>query len=183
VVELTPKTPFGGMAPLRIGAATLSELDLGHLTSVAPYRGRDAKLSAALKAAHGIAAPGPGRMTAKAGTRAIWFGQRLVLLVGPEPDPALAEHAALSDQSDGWACALLEGRDAAAVLARLTPLDLRAGVFKRGHTARTDLRQMMASVTKLGESAFQIMVFRAFARTLLHDLRAAMEGVAARGQP
>jgi len=37
----------------------------------------------------------------------------------------------------------------------------------------------MASLTKTGENAFQIMVFRSMAETLVHDLKTAMEGVAA----
>ena len=102
------------------------------------------------------------------------------MLIGPEPDASLGEYAALTDQSDGWAVVRLEGKGAGDVLARLVPLDLRPASFKRGHSARTDLAHMMASLTKVGENAFQIMVFRSMARTLVHDLKTAMEGVAAR---
>ncbi len=177
------KTPLEGMEPLSLGKATLSELDLGRLTSIAPYRGQEAALSDALKEAHGMLAPAPNRATGKEGARAIWFGQGLILLAGPAPDETLARHAALTDQSDAWAVVRLEGDAAADVLARLVPIDLRPYVFKRGHTARTELQHMMASVTKLGETTFQIMVFRAFARTLHHDLQGAMERVAARARP
>ena len=97
------------------------------------------------------------------------------------PDPTLAGHAAMVDQSDGWAVLRLEGAGAAEVLARLVPLDLRAPQFRRGHTARTELQHMMASLTRLGPDAFLIMVFRSMARTLVHDLTSAMEAVAARG--
>lgn len=168
---------------MAIGKATLTEVDLGPLTTVAPYKGRDGKLGEALKAAHGMAWPGVNRATGKQGARAIWFGQRMALLAGPEPDPKLAEHAALCDQSDAWVAVTLEGEAAAEVLARVVPIDLRPQVFKRGHTARTELQHMMASVTKLGEGSFLILVFRSLADTLLHDLKTAMEGVAARGRP
>lgn len=181
MVELTAKSPLDGMAPLNIGDMTVSEVEAGVMTSVAPYKGLDAKLSEALKAAHGMAAPAPNRATGKAGARAVWFGQRMLLLIGPAPDAGLAQHAALTDQSDAWAVVRLEGAGAADVLARLTPIDLRPAVFKRGHTARTDLRHMMASITRVGDAAYQVMVFRAFGRTLMHDLQEAMEGVAARG--
>lgn len=189
MVELAAKTPLAGLVPVTLGGATLIEADLGRLTSVAPYCGQDRALAAALRAAHGIAAPGPGRVAGQIGARiagqgeaaAIWFGHRLFLLAGPAPDETLAAHAALADQGDGWACARLEGRGAAQVLARLTPLDLRPGVFRRGQTARTDLRHMAASITRLGDEDFLILVFRAFARTLVHDLRQTMQGVAARG--
>jgi len=183
VVELTPKSPLDGMAPLAIGTVTLSEVAPGRLTSVAPYKGRAAALSEALQAAHGLAAPGPNRATGGEGARAIGFGREMFVLQGPAPDAGLAEHAALTDQSDGWAVLWLEGAGAADVLARLCPLDMRASVFGLGHTARTELAHMMGAITRTGEAGFQIMVFRSVAQTALHELQLAMEGVAARARP
>ena len=87
MVKLEARTPLDDMEPLKIGTVTLTEAGLGVLTSVAPYRGKDKALSAALKSAHGMAAPGPNRTTGRDGARAIWFGQRLILLAGPTPDP------------------------------------------------------------------------------------------------
>lgn len=180
MVELIARTPAAGLLPFSAGATRLSELEPGHMTTIAPYHGRDAALSDALKAAHGMAAPAPNRTAGREGARALWFGQRVTLLMGPAPDATLADHAALTDQSDAWTVVQLEGKGATDVLARLTPLDLRPQVFRRGHTARTDLRHMMASITRPGERRYQIMVFRSFAETLVQDLRRAMEGVAAR---
>ena len=39
---------------------------------------------------------------------------------------------------------------------------------------------MMASLTRVGPQAYQVLVFRGFSQTLAHDLKSAMEGVAAR---
>lgn len=181
MTDLTAKSPCAGLLPLNIGTVTLSEEEAGAMTSLAPFRGRSKGLSVALKAAHGMGYPAPGRATGKAGARVIWFSQGQALLMGPEPGSSLGKHAALSDQSDAWAVVRLEGKGCVDVLARLVPLDLRPTRFKRGHTARTDLAHMMASLTKTGENAFQIMVFRSMAGTLVHDLKTAMEGVAARG--
>lgn len=181
MAELIARTPCAGLLPLKIGGVDLTEEDPGAMTSLEPFRGQEAALSDALKAAHGMAWPAPNRATGKAGARAVWFGRGQALLIGPEPDTALARHAALTDQSDAWAVMRLEGAQAEDVLARLVPVDLRAASFKRGHTARTELAHMMASVTRIGESAFQIMVFRSMAQTLVHDLKTAMEAVAARG--
>jgi len=189
VVELAAKTPMAGLVPVTVGRMTLTEVDLGRLTSVAPYRGQDEVVSEVLKATQDIAAPQPGRVTGRVAARAsgrddacaIWFGQRMFLLAGADPDPALAQYAALSDQSDGWSCARIQGRGATQVMARLTPIDLRPAAFRRGHTARTELQHMAASITRLGEDDYLILVFRAFAGTLVHDLRQAMQGVAARG--
>lgn len=180
MTKLAAKLPCDGMLPITIGSVTLSEDSPASMTSVAPYKGRDAALSEALKAAHGMAFPAPNRATGKAGSRAVWFGQGVALLMGPAPDAGLAGQAALSDQTDAWCVVRLEGAGARDVLARLTPVDLRHGTFRTGHTARTELMHMAASITRVGPKAYQVMVFRAFARTLVHDLETAMQGVAAR---
>jgi len=180
VVDLTETSPLAGALPLMIGEVMAEEIDPGVLTSVASFKGQGAALSKTLKAAHGMAAPGAGRATGKEGARAIWFGRDSVLLMGPAADPSLADHAALTDQSDAWAVLRLKGAGARDVLARLTPIDLRDAAFKRGHTARTDLRHMMASITRTGAETYLIMVFRGFAETLVHDVKIAMESVAAR---
>jgi len=181
VAELVAKSPCAGLLPLEIGAARVTEEDLGTVTCLMPYRGREKPLSQALQAAYGMAFPAPNRATGKAGARAVWMGRKQALLMGPEADPGLAEHAALSDQSDAWAAVRLEGAGAEAVLARLVPVDLRGAVFKRGHTARSQVAHMPGSVTRVGERAFLILVFRSMAATLVHDLKTAMEAVAARG--
>lgn len=183
MVDLISKSPFEGLLPLAIGSVELSEVDPGHLTSIAPYKGQAKALSAALKEAHGMAAPAPNRATGEEGSRALWFGHNLMMLQGPAADATLAEHAALTDQSHGWAIVRLDGTDARDVLARLTPIDLRDNAFKRGHTARTELRHMMASITRLGPQSYQVMVFRGFASTLLHDLKTAMQSLAVRTAP
>lgn len=178
MAELIAKTPLDDMVPLTIGTVTLAEVDLGFLTSIAPYA--DAKIAEPFKATHGMAWPAPNRATGKAGARAIWFGRDMVLLAGPKPGPALADHAALTDQSDAWTAVTLSGDDVESVLARLVPLDLSAIQFKRGHTARSQIQHMAGSITRIGNDTFLLMVFRSMAGTLLHDLERAMASVAAR---
>lgn len=181
MAELIAKSACAGLLPLEIGSVTAVDAELGALTSLMPYQGQGAALAKALKSAHGLAIPGAMRATGKAGARAIWFGKDQILLAGPEPDAGLAACAALSDQSDAWACVELSGAGAEAVLARLVPVDLRAGNFKTGHTARTMIQHMNGAVTRIGADRFLVMVFRSMAATLVHDLKAAMETVAARG--
>lgn len=180
MVELTAKSACHDLLPLRIGKQEAREADLGVLTSVMPLAGRATAVSEALKTAHGVAMPAANRAVGKQGCRAIWFGRGQVMLAGPKPDPALADVAALVDQSDGWACVMLEGPGADAVLERLVPVDLRRESFKTGHTARTLIGHMHGSVTRLGAERFVLMVFRSMAATLVHDLKDAMETVAAR---
>lgn len=181
MAELIAVTPCKGLLPPVIGGVSLTEELPGAMTLVAPFRGRERALSEAMKAAHGMTFPAPNRATGKAGARAVWFGRAAAMLMGPVPDPSLGAHAALADQSDAWAVLRLEGERAEAVLARLVPVELRAGVFRRGHTARTLIGHMPGSVTRIGVRAFQVMVWRSVARSLVHELKTAMEAVAARG--
>ncbi|MFV0514011.1 MAG: sarcosine oxidase subunit gamma [Jhaorihella sp.] len=181
MAELIAKTPCAGLLPLAVGGVELAEENPGALTMLSPYRGQEAALSAALESGHGAAFPAPNRSTGKAGARLVWFGRGKALLVGPEPDANLARLAALCDVSDAWAVVRLRGAGAIDVLARLVPLDLRPAAFGRGHTVRTELAHMMASITRLGADEFQIMAFRSMAATLVNELKTAMEAVAARG--
>lgn len=178
MVDLIALSACDGLLPLSVGDLTVSEVIPDAMTSLAPFKGQGKATSSALMTAHGMALPAPNRATGKAGSRAIWLSRGQVMLVGPTPDAGLAKYAALTDQTDAWAVVRLEGPGVEDVLARLVPVDVRASVFKRGHTARTDLMHMMASVTRVGDHAFQIMVFRSMAETLVHDVKSAMEGVA-----
>ncbi|WP_127114156.1 sarcosine oxidase subunit gamma [Shimia sediminis] len=181
MADLIAKSPCAGLLPVTHGTTSLSEVEMTTLTSVAPYKGQETGLSDALKAAHGMALPDINRATGKEGARAVWFGQGQVMLIGPSPASSLADHAAVTDQSDAWALVRLEGEAAEDVLARLVPVDLRRAQFKRGHTVRSQLQHMMVSITRTGDNAFLIMAFRSMAKTLVHDLETAMRGVAARG--
>lgn len=181
MADLIARSPCDGLLPVRIGGFSLTEEAFSPLTSLMPYKGQEKALSEALDIAHGLKLPAVNRTTSRAGNAVLWFGRGQFLLVGPEPDTSLAQHAAVVDQSDGWTRVRLEGEGAEDVLARLLPVDLRPTVFKRGHTLRSPLEHMMASITRAGTDAFTIMVFRSMAATLVHDLKRAMEGVAARG--
>ena len=178
-IDLKAVSPCAGLLPLHIGSTKVVEQDLGQLSSLSPF-GDASRLSDALQQAHGMALPKPGRATGKDGARCIWFGRDEVLLAGPVPDAGLARHAAVVDQSDAWAAVSLSGEGCVDVLARLVPVDLRASHFKRGHTARTMVQHMTASITRTADDSFLILVFRSMAGTLVHDLKSAMEGVAAR---
>ncbi|QBF31214.1 sarcosine oxidase subunit gamma [Thalassococcus sp. S3] len=180
MAELIAKTPCDGLLPLEIGGVSLMEVDPGVMTSIAPCKGQEGALSDALQTAHGMAFPAPNRATGKGGARAIWFARGQAMLMGPAPEASLAANAALTDQSDAWAVVTLEGEGAEDVLARLVPVDLRNAVFKRGHTARTSMMHMPSSITRIGANTFLIMTFRSMAQTLVHDLKTAMENLAAR---
>lgn len=177
MVKLSAKTPLEGMLPVHVAGCSLSELTPDAITSITPQTGRLKQVSDAMKKTHGLTFPGPNRATGNNQTRCIWFSGGQAMLLGPAPKSI--ENAALSDQSDGWAVTRLQGIDAEAVLARLVPVDLRRGVFKRGHSVRTVLFHMPVSITRTATDAFDIMVFRSMAVTAVHELKVAMSSVAA----
>jgi sarcosine oxidase subunit gamma len=180
VTDLAEKTPCAGLVPVTAGALRLTEGTSGRMTALAVYKGQEAALGRVLVKAHGLGWPEPGAVIAGEGAEVRWFGLGLALLVGPEPDAGLAAHAALTDQSDAWAVLRLEGAGATSVMARLTPLDLRAEAFAAGATARTDVAHMAGAVTRHGAEAYEIMAFRSMAASLVHEVALAMRRVAAR---
>ena len=180
MVDLIASRAAAGLVPVRTGALSLTGPELGALTSVSPRRGAEFALKDALQHAHGLGWPAPNRSTGNHGARLVWFGHAHALLIGPQPAPQLADHAALTDQSDAWVALQLAGAGGEDVLARLVPVDLRAAPFPPGHTARTLLGHANVSITRTGENCFLILGFRSMAKTLVHELEIAMAAVTAR---
>ncbi len=168
MADLIARTALAGQGPVTWGGLTLREVTWDRITSVAPFRGAD--VGALLDW------PAPNRVVARDGGRIVWTGPGQAFLFGPVPE-GLADHAALTDQSDGWAGLALEGKGAAEVLARLVPLDL--DTMGPGEASRTLLGHMNALIIRVG-TGFEALVFRSMARTAWHDIEAAMRGVAAR---
>lgn len=181
VAELIARMALAHVLPVSKGGLSLVETDLGHLTCIAPFKGRTAATSKALQSALGIDFPAPNRMTGDTAAGAIWFGRDMALLVGPALPSELTAMASITDQSDAWGAVTLSGPGSEDVLARLVPVDLRHAHFAVGHTARSLLGHMNASVTRTAADSFLILVFRSMAETLAHEMQEAMEAVAARG--
>jgi heterotetrameric sarcosine oxidase gamma subunit len=175
VARLVAKSPCEGLLPLSAGGVTLTEVRPEAITSVAPLAGQGATVSRALEKAARAAFPAPGRWTG-GDIRIVWTGPDQAMVLGPRVAP---EGAAVTDQSDAWAVMRLEGEGAEAVLARLVPVDVRIGPFPPGHAARTMLHHMTCTLMRVGDRAFEIMVFRSMAATAVHDLATAMRSVAA----
>lgn len=176
MARLVSKSPCEGLLPVAVEGCRLTEVEPAAITSVMPFRGREEDVSRALAAEIGAAFPPPNRTTGKEAARVIWTGPGQALVLGPRVAP---EGAAVTDQSDAWAVLQLDGDLAEAALARLVPVDVRRASFERGHTARTMLHHMTCSLTRVGDAAFEIMVFRSMAKTAVHDLAVAMRSVAA----
>jgi sarcosine oxidase subunit gamma len=180
VVDLKGKSPFDGSLWCEVDGAVLSEVTYSRVTSIMPFSGRKAAVSAALKTGGGTALPAVGRVSGPAGRRVIWVGRGQYLMVGAAVDPAIGALAALCDQTSAWVAMRLEGPRAQAVLARLCPVDLRVNVFKRGHVARCELGHMPVILWRRPKG-FEIMVMRSFAQTAAARLVGTMTSVAASG--
>lgn len=174
--ELIAKSALEGRS-LSLGTVTLAEIDVGPITSVAVLPDGAKAVAKGLKAV-GLAMPGPNSFVEKKGVRMVWTGRDQAFLVGIDP-PAL-EGAALTGQSDGWTVIAVSGTGAVDVLARLVPMDMRLTAFPVGQVARTQLNHMNVVILRVGDYAFEVMVFRSMARTAWHELETATHMVAAR---
>ena len=179
--ELIAKSALAGHAPLTLLATTLAEGMAEPITSIAPFPGRLDRVNAAL-APLGLAFPAPNTQSIAGETRLLWTGRDQAFLIGTSAPDGLAEHAALTDQTDGWAILTLQGPAAGDALMRPIPLDLRLASFPVGRTARAPLNHMQAIVTRIGPESFEIMVFRSMARTARAELAEAMEVLTARAK-
>lgn len=163
-VKLTAKSPADGLLPVSHGDLTLSEVRPARLTSVAPYRGQEGAVAAALGGW-----PVAGQVVTVPGGRIAWSGVRQAFVLDAEVPPL--SFAAVTDQSDAWAMVRLSGAGVEEVLARLCPVDLSQ--LGAGRCARTLMGHMSALILR-ADNGFEIMVFRAFAKTLVHELSEAM---------
>ena len=172
MVKLLETTPCAGLLPLQIGQTKLSEIALGAIWSVSPFAGRARAVDAALRKM-GVVFPDAGQIVGSGSVTASWFGHDQALVMGAVSLPKMA--AAVTDQSDGWACVRIEGQ-AVDVLARLSPVDLREAAGVR----RTLIGHMSAVLIARADGAIDVMVMRSMAKTLVHELEVAATGVAAR---
>lgn len=176
MASLIARSALAGHAPLTLCGLRLAEGHPGPITSLA--RLQDRPLDALLAAA-GLSFPAPNTMVSTDTHRLVWTGRDQAFLFGPPPE-GLAGACAATDQSDGWATLLLEGRAADQVLSRLVPLDLRLTQFPQGRVARAPLNHMQAILMRSGAESFAVMVFRSMAKTAWHEIETAMRAVAAR---
>jgi heterotetrameric sarcosine oxidase gamma subunit len=71
--------------------------------------------------------------------------------------------ASVSDQSHGRVILRVSGPKARNVLAKGTPVDLHADEFPIGKSAVTQMAHVGVHLTRTGEDAFELSVFRGFA--------------------
>lgn len=178
MAKLIAKPATEGLLPLTIGTLTLSDASPKRLTAIAPYPGAHAAVAEGLRAA-GLDWPMPDRVAKGAKGTCLWSGRDQAFLTELPPE-GLADHAALTDLSDGWVALKLTGPDAAATLARLIPIDLSPRAFQEGASARTGLGHMSVLLHRSSNRSFTLYLFRSMAASAVHEIEGAMKSLAAR---
>ncbi|MEE9454804.1 MAG: hypothetical protein V3V13_10535 [Paracoccaceae bacterium] len=165
--------------PFKCGGLTVAAQMPCTIISVAPLKGQGMAVGAALKKTVKLTLPTVGKVTTHKDMRALWGGQGQWYILGGDAEilgKTLKGSAAVGDQSDAWAVFSLTGKDANAVMARLTPLDI--STMEIGQTARSEFAHMLAVITPI-PGGYEIMVLRSFAKTAVQHTIAAMEMLSA----
>lgn len=162
-----------------IGNTRLACLPYARVHWLAPWPTHEAAFSERLNRVCGLPFPKPGQVLENEGKAMIWAGRDAAFWLGDTPEESLREHGAVIDVSDGWARCVLSGPDAALVLARLCPVDLRPVLFTTPTSLRTEIKHMAVLIIA-GREEIEIWGMRSFAMTLYNDLCEAMRAVAAR---
>lgn len=165
--------------PCDIGQVCLSVAPTQSLHWIAPWPGSEADVTASLQAEIGAGFPGPGQVFETKGALLCWAGRGAAFLMGASPPAAASRHGAVIDVSDGWIGLRLAGADAAQVMARVCPVDLRQELFSGPCALRTEIAHVAALVIA-GRAEIEMWVMRSFATTVYLELRHAAGAVAAR---
>lgn len=175
---LEARSPLDG-AELSLSHCRLSEAAPGTILSLAVANGRERAFAAALKKAHGMKLPQPGRMEEGAGgSRLAWLQPGLYFLFsdasGPWPKRDAVEmldgNGYVTDQTDSWAAIRIEGDGAIAALERVCQLDLDGKAFPPGAAARTVMEHIGTLILRETHNRFLLLAPRSFAGSFWHML-------------
>jgi sarcosine oxidase subunit gamma len=129
----------------------------------------DAAFLAGCRAGLGFELPlAANHVTREGGLSALWLGPSEWLILGPQGGQRLTENLAghrhaLIPNGDGLQIIELSGPRAAAVLAKLCPLDLHGPEFGPGRCARSVLAGVTMTLWPGTDGGYRIIVGRSFA--------------------
>ncbi len=158
------ETPMIGGLPLEMGALKLRLVEHDAITAVMSAKGERPALFVEI-----------GEVKDTEHGPLVWAGQDQAFLFG---SVEACEGAYLADISDGWVFFALEGEGAEHVMARLAPIELRKSKVFAGKSFRTQLGHLQALIVT-SEKGYEIGVMSSFAKTAMHEIKEAMETVAA----
>ncbi|WP_138464299.1 sarcosine oxidase subunit gamma [Poseidonocella sp. HB161398] len=174
MTDLTPITALGGTAPRVLGAArlTLSERPELALASLALGRGAEPP------APEGLALPGPGGLSVQGALAAFWTGPDQWMVEGAdlaETDFAArlqqaAPGAAVTEQTDGWACFEIAGEAAQIEALAERLVNLPRDAYAPGRASRTALHHMGVFLLRRSPDRLAVWGMRSAAGSLWHAL-------------
>jgi heterotetrameric sarcosine oxidase gamma subunit len=162
--------PHGATLPGGPGVRLTVRHPLSIATIIA-RRDQGAVLSALLEHGYGVPAPAPGRMEIGKSIVLQWCGaeqyyalaeNRLEGSLYAELKGALKGAASVSDQSHGRAIIGISGSKARALLSKGSPVDFHSREFPLHAVAVTQMAHIGVHVSRWGEDAFELSLFRGF---------------------
>ena len=155
--------PAPALAPQAAGAHHIEPAQPDRITALSPFD------------ANGL--PFPGRAETRPGGVLLWAGHGLWLAAGMAPALTPA-----TDETDAWVVLRLSGPAPDAVLARLTPIDLRPLHFRPGHVARSLVGHVAALLHRpeAAPEVLEIWLPRSMAAHALGEIAEAARALAAR---
>ncbi|WP_130731095.1 sarcosine oxidase subunit gamma [Komagataeibacter xylinus] len=181
---LSPCAPIAA-EPCRVGALSLAPAPLEEMVSISSFSNSLPALREAVLHALGASLPpAPGTATRQQGLSILWIGPNQWLACAPQGSGlmeklqvACGAHAALTDQTDGRVTLTLCGPYAHAIAAKLVPIDLHPRCFGLSSVALTQAGHIPVILMQRDrQPAYDFIVFRSLARSLHHDILAAMRG-------
>jgi sarcosine oxidase subunit gamma len=151
----------------------LSETRPGSIVEAAAWHGEEKELIAAIRKATGLSLPdGAGAGTYSAGKGAFGIGPGRFLLVDQVEGLAERLHEAVSlkvgtatDLSHGRTAIRIAGPRAEWVLSKFFAIDFALPAFPVGSGVATVHHDIFAQIQRTAEDAFDLYVFRSFARS------------------
>lgn len=174
---------FGALSDDGIGVTLAERFGLS-IADIAAWRGSETEARAAINTIRGLnlkAGAGAG----SAGKTATGFniapGRWLVssnsASLVTDLAEAAGESATITDLSHGRTVITVDGAKSRWVLAKLFAVDLSDAVLPVGHGLATAHHDIFASIQRTGADAFDVYVFRSFARSFWHPLCRSAEEV------
>ncbi len=166
-------------------SVTLSEPRPGSIVQVAAFRGREAELIAAVALATGLelsATPGAGVLGEARSAFGIGPGRFLLVDRDDGLSAALVtairpDISSVTDLGHGRTAIRIAGSSAGWVLSKLFAIDFDAAAFPVGSGRATQHHDIFAQMQRTGPDAFDLYVFRSFARSFWTTLCHAAEEV------
>ncbi|MFZ2102281.1 MAG: sarcosine oxidase subunit gamma family protein [Oricola sp.] len=166
-----------GASPEGGPGVTLSERFGLAIAEATAWRGSETRIRLAIKSAAGLSLrTEPGAGVIKGETAAFNIGPGRYLVSGTKDglvaalDAASGGDGTVTDLSHGRSAIRIDGPQSRWVLAKLFPVDFADEVFAKGNGVATAHHDILAQIQRVGADAFDVYVFRSFARSFWHLL-------------